>query len=153
MRGRPPVSKSNAEPSKDYLHLLRMDPGTRTLGQLLQERQWAVSEIERLRLQLESRPPRAYEFGQLKALDASSLTQSQDDCRPLKSSDLALLSAKQLRVTLGISNATLYRWTAEGLFPSPIKLGARCSRWRTADVSDWIESNANAKRHNHQGSS
>jgi prophage regulatory protein len=130
-----------------------MDPGTRTLGQLLQERQWAVSEIERLRLQLESRPPRAYEFGQLKGLDASPLTQSQDDCRPLKSNDIALLSAKQLRVTLGICNATLYRWTAEGLFPSPIKLGARCSRWRIAEVRDWIKSNANADRRNHQGSS
>ena len=153
MRGRPPVSKGNGEPSKDYLHLLRMDPGTRTLGQLLQERQWAVSEIERLRLQLESRAPRAYEFGQLRALDVSSRTQSQDDCRPLESSDVALLSAKQLRVTLGISNATLYRWTAEGLFPSPIKLGVRCTRWSTADVREWLESSANNERRNHQGSS
>jgi len=32
----------------DMLERLRDDPGSRTLGQLLQERQWALQEIERL---------------------------------------------------------------------------------------------------------
>ena len=34
--------------SLDMLERLRDDPGSRTLGQLLQERQWALHEIERL---------------------------------------------------------------------------------------------------------
>ena len=33
----------------DMLERLRTDPGHRTLGELLQDRQWAVQEIERLR--------------------------------------------------------------------------------------------------------
>ena len=33
----------------DMLDRLLLDPGTRTLGELLQEREWAVSEIRHLR--------------------------------------------------------------------------------------------------------
>ena len=36
----------------DMLDRLILDPGTRTLGELLQEREWAVGEIRRLRLDL-----------------------------------------------------------------------------------------------------
>jgi len=32
----------------DMLDRLILDPGTRTLGELFQEREWAVSEIRRL---------------------------------------------------------------------------------------------------------
>jgi hypothetical protein len=37
---------------EDMLDRLRLDPGSRTLGQLLQERQWALQEITRLRAEL-----------------------------------------------------------------------------------------------------
>ena len=50
--------------SPDMLDLLRLDAGTRTLGQLLQEREWAYGEITRLRQEVQrqihaakSRPP------------------------------------------------------------------------------------------------
>lgn len=33
----------------DTLDRLTLDPGTRTIGELLQEREWAVAEIRRLR--------------------------------------------------------------------------------------------------------
>jgi hypothetical protein len=33
----------------EMLERLRLDPGSRTVGELFQERQWAVQEIERLR--------------------------------------------------------------------------------------------------------
>ncbi|MEA3139758.1 MAG: hypothetical protein QOK23_1927 [Gammaproteobacteria bacterium] len=33
----------------DMLDRLCLDPGTRTLGELMQEREWAVGEIRRLR--------------------------------------------------------------------------------------------------------
>ena len=35
--------------SLDMLDRLILDPGTRTLGELMQEREWAVGEIRRLR--------------------------------------------------------------------------------------------------------
>jgi hypothetical protein len=43
---------------QDMLDLLRADPGTRTLGQLLQEREWAYGEITRLRHDLAQRKKR-----------------------------------------------------------------------------------------------
>ena len=46
----------------DMFEQLKVDPGRRTLGELLQERAWAVQEIARLReeiVRLESRPVRA----------------------------------------------------------------------------------------------
>jgi hypothetical protein len=35
--------------TQDMLDLLRLDPGTRTMGELVQEREWAYGEITRLR--------------------------------------------------------------------------------------------------------
>ena len=42
----------------DMINRLRLDPGTRTLGQLLQEREWAVNEIARLRGEHALQPPK-----------------------------------------------------------------------------------------------
>lgn len=37
----------------DMLHRLEADPGSRTIGELLQERAWAVNEILQLRAELQ----------------------------------------------------------------------------------------------------
>jgi hypothetical protein len=37
----------------DMLDRLSLDPGTRTLGELLQEREWVVSEIRHLRVDVD----------------------------------------------------------------------------------------------------
>ena len=37
-----------------------------------------------------------------------------------------------------VSRATLWRWVREGRFPSPIKISAAVTVWRTADVEDWL---------------
>ena len=44
----------------------------------------------------------------------------------------------------GLSVATIYRKMADGDFPQPIRLGARCSRWRAGDVTQWLKAKAGA---------
>lgn len=39
---------------------------------------------------------------------------------------------------LPISPATLWRWVKNGDFPPPIKLSARVTAWRIADVENWL---------------
>ena len=50
----------------------------------------------------------------------------------------ALLKIQTVGAVAGLSAATIYRKTAAGEFPQPIKLGTRCTRWRAADVRAWI---------------
>ena len=54
-----------------------------------------------------------------------------------------------LKSRYGVSTSTLYRWMAEGRFPSPIKLGPGAVAWREsalrefdADPTGWAERNA-----------
>ena len=38
----------------------------------------------------------------------------------------------------GISVTTVWRWTAAGLLPAPLRIG-KVVRWRRQDVLDWAE--------------
>lgn len=40
---------------------------------------------------------------------------------------------------LQISRATVYRWTDEGKFPRPMRLGPRAMGWKESVLSEWIE--------------
>lgn len=44
------------------------------------------------------------------------------------------ISANELASRFGVSKATIWRWKRVGLIPSPIYLGARCTRWREEDI-------------------
>lgn len=46
----------------------------------------------------------------------------------------------------GLGRGSLYRKTKEGIFPKPVKLGARCTRWRAGDVMDWLKAQAQASQ-------
>lgn len=50
----------------------------------------------------------------------------------------ALLKMQTVTQATGLSSATIYRKTAAGEFPDPVRLGTRCTRWRAADVRAWI---------------
>ena len=50
-----------------------------------------------------------------------------------------LLTARELRSALNVSNATLYRWVKEGTFPPQIHVGGRVARWNRADVDAWLK--------------
>ena len=120
---------------QDMINRLRLDPGTRTLGQLLQEREWAVNEFARLRGE---KPQR------LSASTASRLNDGQPSrpVLPLKLPDPALSAHRLLRMPelcllLGLSRAAIYKLRAAGRFPAPMKLGLKSVRWRLADVLVW----------------
>lgn len=51
----------------------------------------------------------------------------------------ALLRIATVRHATGLSTATIYRKLAAGEFPEPVRLGARCTRWKAADVRAWIQ--------------
>lgn len=35
-----------------------------------------------------------------------------------------------------VSRTTVWRWTAEGILPEPIRLGPATTRWRLSDILD-----------------
>ena len=64
------------------------------------------------------------------------------DAIPVKEPEFAFdfaLRPRQVAKALGISNATLYRWVASGMFPKPHKLGLSMSFWRTSTVNAWLD--------------
>lgn len=42
----------------------------------------------------------------------------------------------------GLSKATVYRRVRDGSFPKPVRLSARCTRWRAGDVMAWLRAMA-----------
>jgi prophage regulatory protein len=45
-----------------------------------------------------------------------------------------------------VTRATIWRWTAEGRIPQPIKLSPGCARWRIDDLESF-ESEISGTRH------
>lgn len=52
----------------------------------------------------------------------------------------ALLNIKTVQALTGVSVCTIYRREAAGTFPSAVRNGKRCTRWRAADVTAWLAS-------------
>jgi prophage regulatory protein len=118
----------------DMLDRLTLDPGTRTLGDLLQEREWAVGEIRRLRVDV-SRLSRKEEAKRIEteiseeAVDAKRLDPELNAKRLIRLAEVATM--------LGIGRSTIYKYVDAGTFPAPIKVGFRSVRWKLADVLAW----------------
>ena len=114
----------------DMLDRLTLDPGTRTLGELSQEREWAVHEIRRLRVDLGrlSRKQQAErieeEMEQTGGLDPKLHAQR-------------LLRLAEVSTMVGLKRSAIYRYVSEGNFPAPIKVGERSVRWKLTDVLAW----------------
>lgn len=43
-----------------------------------------------------------------------------------------------LAKVLGIAVVTVWRWTANGKLPQPVKLSERVTAWRAEEVRDWM---------------
>lgn len=73
-----------------------------------------------------------------KQLDASTPSNSQ----PLHVAQLkdALLNVKTVQKITGLSRSTLHAKVKGGTFPAPIKLSARCIRWTSQSIQQWIQS-------------
>jgi prophage regulatory protein len=114
----------------DMLDRLTLDPGTRTLGELLQEREWAVGEIRRLRMDV-GRLSRKEQAGRI-----------EKELERAEGFDPALHAQRLLRLAevstmIGLKRSSIYRYVREGRFPAPIKVGERSVRWKLADILAW----------------
>lgn len=60
--------------------------------------------------------------------------------QPLHAAQIAeaLLTIRTVSAVTAISPATIYRKMAAHAFPSSLRLGNRCTRWRAGDVMAWL---------------
>ena len=126
----------------DMLERLKMDPGTRTLGELLQERQWAVHEIERLRsFSVSLSPKRRTEFvARLpSAIAPSTRVSVVETPSVVPASPSRMLRLSEVQDMVGLSRSTIYQMIARGRFPAGIRVGERARRWRLGEIVVWQE--------------
>ena len=57
----------------------------------------------------------------------------------------ALLTVQTVTAITGLSTSSLYRKMAAGQFVAPIRMGARCTRFRAGDVTAWLRAQAAAR--------
>jgi prophage regulatory protein len=123
----------------DILERLRVDPGLRTLGLLLQDREAAAHEIRRLRSEVDrlriadvrqhSHRPRRMES------ERTGTDQHQAAFHPG-----SLLRLADVCKMLGLSRSSIYNRLSEGNFPKPVRLGIRAVRWRVDAIEAWRDS-------------
>lgn len=53
------------------------------------------------------------------------------------------IRAKALAPLLGVAVVTLWRWSAAGKLPKPVKLGERVTAWRVEEVRNWMNTRNN----------
>ena len=121
----------------DMLDRLCLDPGTRTIGELMQEREWAVWEIRRLRRDVD----RLSRKQDAKRIEREISEEAVDS----KRLDPALNAQRLIRLAevvamLGIGRTSVYNYIAAGSFPAPIKVGEKSVRWKLSDVLAWQKS-------------
>lgn len=58
--------------------------------------------------------------------------------------DQILLTDRQVAAALSVSKSTVWRWVSEGRFPQPVRLAGKCTRWRKADVAQFVNEAAAA---------
>jgi predicted DNA-binding transcriptional regulator AlpA len=51
----------------------------------------------------------------------------------------ALLNVKTVQKITGLSRSTLHAKVKGGTFPQPVKLSARCVRWTSNSIQQWIQ--------------
>lgn len=125
------------------LDRLKMDPGTRTLGELLQERQWAVQEIERMRGEFQTWK----DVAERPAVNPNV----HGVPTPSKTDSLRAMPERLLRLTdvchlSGLSRSSIYTLQGEERFPQAVRVGIRAVRWRAGDVVAWLESRRSSAR-------
>lgn len=62
--------------------------------------------------------------------------------QPLHAAQLsaALLTVKAVMAQTSLSRSTIHVKVKEGTFPAPIRLSARCVRWHSEAIRQWIAS-------------
>lgn len=127
---------------QDILERLRVDSGRKTLGDLIQEREAAANEIERLRRLVASvGPRRASSPKTLPKVEAPAIALARRAIDPQ-----ALLRLSDVCALVGLSRSTIYNLLAESQFPAPVRVSVRAVRWRAAEVLDWIDARRGTMR-------
>lgn len=54
----------------------------------------------------------------------------------------SLIRRSEVEAQTGLSRSLIYKLTAEGKFPAPVHLSARCVAFRASEVDAWIASRA-----------
>ena len=120
-------AKGHTMLASDILDRLMIDPGKRTLGELVQDREAALFEIRRLRGDIERlRGMRTLCTGKTDNAEAGPAM------RPGM-----LIRLTEVVELLGVSRSTIYKWVDEGAFPPPVRVSERAVRWRTEDIEAW----------------
>jgi prophage regulatory protein len=114
-------------PCFDILDRLRVDPGKRTVGELLQEREHALHEILRLRADIE------------RLRTARTPKSPAGNSAPPTHPSGALIRLADVCALVGVSRSTIYQWVSEGRFPQPVHVGERAVRWRIDEIVGWRE--------------
>jgi predicted DNA-binding transcriptional regulator AlpA len=115
---------------EDVLERLRIDPGQRTLGQLLQDRQAAAHEIRKLRSEIE----RLRTVREGRKERAGTATPETRAFRPG-----SLIRIREVCDLVGVCRATVYRRVSEDAFPHPVRISERAVRWDVNEIEAWRE--------------
>jgi prophage regulatory protein len=118
----------------DILERLRADPGHRTLGQLIQDREAAVHEIVRLRSIIDGL--RSASTKQAASITGDATTSST---RPAFQPGSLIRLADVCRL-VGLSRSSIYKRLSDNAFPQPVRLGPRTVRWRIDSIEEWRDS-------------
>ena len=114
----------------NILDRLRIDPGQRTIGQLLQDREAALNEIRQLRRDIERLRHTNEDRRERSVTVPSTATE-----RNFRSGMLIRIS--EVCGLAGVCRSTVYRWVSEESLPKPIRNGERAVGWRINDVKVW----------------
>lgn len=79
-------------------------------------------------------------------MDIHSERVADQSRQPLNVAELqaALLTVKTVMAQTGLGRSTIHNKVKEGTFPAPIKLSARCVRWHSKAIQQWIDALAEA---------
>lgn len=113
---------------EDVLERLRIDPGQRTLGRLLQDREAAAHEIRKLRSEIERL--RAIREGRKERAETATLK-----VRAFRPG--TLIRIREVCDLVGVCRATVYRWVSEGAFPRPVRISDNAVRWKVDEIEAW----------------
>ena len=109
---------------------LWLDPGQRTLGQLLQERTAAALEIRRLRLELAKTQ-------EVRRLSAPAVPPSRRDGNTQPVARPTFLRLSEVCRLVGLARSTIYRRIEKKTFPAPLRVGNRSVRWAGEVIDAW----------------
>lgn len=61
------------------------------------------------------------------------------------SDDDSLLHIATVSAMVGLARSTIYERIAGGHFPAPVRLSAKCSRWKAGSVRGWLKAQGQAQ--------